>query len=222
MIIVDCEQGTEEWEQARLGIPTASNYDKILTPKQLKVSTSDGYLLDLLADWMLGWPVQSWSSGLSERGTVMEDKAREWYEFTTGVEVERVGFVLRDDKLTGGSPDGFVGEKGGVEIKVPGPKSHIEYLLLDDDVNPHLGQIQGLMYLTGREWWDLVVYSEVLPPIVRRFERDEGYMVKLARALFIFNERLHEAKEKLSQYGRGGPTVSLDQIVDAFRMGRVG
>jgi hypothetical protein len=32
MIILDLEQGTPEWLQARLGIPTASNFGNIITP----------------------------------------------------------------------------------------------------------------------------------------------------------------------------------------------
>ncbi|HSH45084.1 MAG TPA: hypothetical protein VK966_04470 [Longimicrobiales bacterium] len=36
MIWLDVEQGSGEWEAARLGIPTASQYDRILTAKTLK------------------------------------------------------------------------------------------------------------------------------------------------------------------------------------------
>lgn len=32
MIVIDCEQGTEDWWQARIGIPTASDFDRIVTP----------------------------------------------------------------------------------------------------------------------------------------------------------------------------------------------
>ena len=43
MIIHDVEQGTQEWLRVRFGVITASNADKILTPKTKKPSTQVEY-----------------------------------------------------------------------------------------------------------------------------------------------------------------------------------
>ncbi len=58
MKIIQCEQGTPEWFQARLGIPTCSRLDEVLTPKTLKLSTPAGkYRNQLLAEWLVGYPL---------------------------------------------------------------------------------------------------------------------------------------------------------------------
>src|SRR5690606_40373044 len=74
MRIVDVMQGTPEWEMARLGIPTASQADRILTPGRLKpAAASREYLHQLLAEWILGYPIEwSASSQYMQRGTDLE------------------------------------------------------------------------------------------------------------------------------------------------------
>ena len=53
MIISEHEQGTDEWMQERIGIPTASNFDKIFTTTLKPSSTSKTYLNTLLAEWFV-------------------------------------------------------------------------------------------------------------------------------------------------------------------------
>ena len=43
MIILDMEQGTEEWLQARMGIPTASAFDRIFTASFKPSAQSNAY-----------------------------------------------------------------------------------------------------------------------------------------------------------------------------------
>jgi hypothetical protein len=98
--IVNVQQGTDAWLIARLGVPTASCFDKLVTPKGLKASASaTGYLAQLAAEWFLGTPLDEASSGYMDRGTGMEAEARRYYELAQDVTVEQVGFVLTDDGM---------------------------------------------------------------------------------------------------------------------------
>ena len=54
MIIHGCEQGTDEWFQARCGIPTASSFDKLITPTGKPSTQADAYMHQLLAEWVMG------------------------------------------------------------------------------------------------------------------------------------------------------------------------
>lgn len=203
MIKLDVEQGTPEWEAARIGIPTASRFDEILTPKTLKPSTSaTKYRSQLLAEWLCGTSIDfSGNSGFMDRGKEMEPEARAWYEFSRKCEIDRVGFVLRDDGETGGSPDGLVGVDGGIEIKCPAIHTHIGYLLEPATlVSDYRGQTQGYMYLTGRAWWDVISYHPDLPKVVQRIPRDEEYIAALDRALNVFIEYLTAAKKQLEPH----------------------
>ena len=58
MKTVKVEQGSAEWALSRLGIPTASCYDRLLTPKTRKPSASrHAYRAELMAEWLMGQPL---------------------------------------------------------------------------------------------------------------------------------------------------------------------
>lgn len=211
MTILDMEQGSLEWMVARLGLPTASRYDQLLTPKGLKPSASQQpYRAELLAEWLLGQPLEWGTDGVMERGTELEAEARRFYEMDRDVEVRQVGFILRDDGLTGGSPDGLVGADGVLEIKCPMAKQHVRYML--GEKPEHTGQVQGLLHLTGRAWCDVLSYNPELPPVLVRVERDEAYLAALVPILYAFAEQCSADRERYQahriprpwQAGEGG------------------
>lgn len=203
MKVLHMQQGTPEWHQARLGIPTCSRLDEVLTPKTLKLSTSAGkYRNQLLAEWLVGYPLDfGGSSAFVDRGTEMEPEARAYYELQRDVEVETVGFMLRDDEMMGGSPDGLVGDAGGLEIKCPALHTHIGYLL-DPSllVATYQSQVQGYLYITGREWWDILSYNPDLPDVTVRITRDEAYIAALDVALAGFVADLRSARGRLEPH----------------------
>ena len=121
MIILDCEQGTQAWTEARLGIPTASEFSRIVTPTGKLSAARDGYMAELLAEWALGQPVSEFmGTDWTERGHMLEDAAREYYGVIRDVEPRTVGFLYRDESRTcGASPDSLVGSNGLLETQVP-------------------------------------------------------------------------------------------------------
>ena len=196
MIVIDCQQGSPEWHQARLGIPTASQFHRLITPKTRKPSEqAHGYMLELIAERLIGEPLSSFSTGLMDRGNEVEDRAIAYYQFQRDCAVTRVGFLLHDDGLAGCSPDGLIGKDGGLEIKCPGPKKHVENLLgLDlDDVM----QAQGGLWVTGRKWWDVMSYHPDMPPVIRRIERDEKLIYDLGAAALELHHALVDARATL-------------------------
>lgn len=198
MKIINVEQGSQEWVQARLGIPTASRFDRIVTPTgQLSKSATD-YMYELIAESIIGQPCENGKSQFMERGTELEDEAVALYEFEKNINVKRVGFCLTDDGLVGCSPDGLIGEDGGLEIKSPAAKNQIGYVLNDQSFYPkYKPQVQGNLYVAEREWWDLLSFNPVLPSPIVRIYRDEEYIGKLEQALAEFNEKMLELREKI-------------------------
>ncbi|HEX6926796.1 MAG TPA: YqaJ viral recombinase family protein [Longimicrobiaceae bacterium] len=201
MRILTMEQGSPEWMNARLGIPTASRFSEIITPATLKPSKSASkYRNQLLAEWLLGYPID-WSNGGSawtDRGREMEGEARAFYEMQFDVDVVRVGFVLREDGRVGGSPDGLIGTDGGVDFKCPALHTHIGYMLEPDKLAAdYRAQVQGYMYLTGRAWWDLFAYSPALPHVRVTVERDAEFQAALGAALDAFVADLDRCREQL-------------------------
>jgi hypothetical protein len=124
---IECEQGSPEWLTARLGIPSASQFSKIVTGKGGKSTQVEAYINQLVAEELTGETTLVYVNEHMKRGTELESDARELYEALTGTTVQEVGFCLHDTVNAGCSPDGLVGEDGGLEIKCAAPSTHVEW-----------------------------------------------------------------------------------------------
>ena len=200
MRVVECTQGSPEWAAARLGVPTASQFSRIVTTKGQLSKSATGYLHELLAEYLLGFAVDGASSGFMDRGTALEHEAVAHYEFVKDVDTTPVGFVLRDDGRAGCSPDRLVGDAGGLELKCPAVGTHVGYLLNEPATKYHT-QVQGCIWICEREWWDLMSYNPELPPAIVRVPRDAAFIAVLEKTLGQFAEWLDEAKAKLERAG---------------------
>jgi|SRR5579872_268050 len=213
---------TPEWIQARLGIPTASEFHRIVTAKGKLSAQSVGYMHRLLAEWILGQPVENWqeTSQWMQRGTDKEDEAIAAYEFQTDTETKPGGFITTDDGLVGCSPDRLVGEDGDLEIKAGLAQTQVGYLLSRQVDEEYRCQLQGRLWITGRKWVDLFAYHPTLPHVLIRVPRDEEYIATLGQALRSFVEIMLRCREELThKYGpfvrpQPEPDHSKDWITD--------
>lgn len=195
MIIHSMEQGTEEWFRVRAGIPTASEFGRLVTPTGKPSKSIDGYAADLAAEVIVGIE-EGWEGNEhTQRGHDGEDPARTWYEFMTDQTIEQVGFVTTDDGLYGCSPDGMVG-KGAVEIKSKKASIHLKaiaHIKKTGQVLPeHKAQIQGVIMIAERAWCDLILYHEKIPPFSFREEPDKKYQKMLRDQLRLVIEMRDE------------------------------
>jgi len=221
MIIHPAPQGSPEWLAARLGIPTASNFGKILTASRNPSKQADAYMNTLLAGWLAGQPVDHETTVWMERGNELEAEARLSYEIQTGQDVEEVGLVYLDERRNvGASPDGLftlspvqwayneedagidykvVGKCAGLEIKCPKASTLVTYY---DKGCPakYVPQVQGQMWVCELEWVDFYAYHPDLKPYLSRVERDEEYIRLLAEAVEAFNNRLSQRREELAKW----------------------
>jgi len=214
MIRHDFPQGSQAWHAARLGIPTASNFGRIITPTGKPSASADAYMHELLAERMLGCPLNTESIDFMERGKALESQAVAFYELQRGVDTEAVGFCLADDECAGCSPDRLVGMEGGLEIKCPSPAVHVGYLLSGGISDKYRPQVQGSLWITGRWWWDTLSYHPDLPPALVRAERDPNYITALEEALSAFCGRLEAADKKLGM--RRGAVEGSAAIMDGL------
>lgn len=189
MKIIDCEQNTPEWIAARLGIPTASEFHRIITAVKGDLSKSARkYAAGLVAETLLGKPLEKPPGSLwvMERGKLLEPLAIQQYGFVTDVEVRKVGLVTTDDGRVGGSPDGLiVGTRGGLEVKCTLDENHMS-IFADGPGDDYKQQVQGNLAICELEWWDLYAYHPELPPVTIRTYRDEPFITKMGAALAEF------------------------------------
>lgn len=197
MQILTCEQGSEEWFAARMGIPTASEFHTVMATGRGggESKTRKTYLLKLAGEVLTGKPMDRFSNHHTDRGHEMEPDARNLYAFMHDCEPECVGFIRNGQK--GCSPDSLVGSDGMVEIKTKLPHLQVECLLGDRVPPEHRAQCQGALWVAEREWIDFVSYWPGLPLFVVREHRDEEYIAKIAAAVDEFNDELAHTIERV-------------------------
>lgn len=179
MTIFHCAQKSQEWWRVRRGIPTASEFDRILSPVKMTPSQSQNpYIDELIADLFDQMyslePDSGFVSKAMQDGIDWEPAARRWYAFDQNVDVNEVGFVVSDCGRFGASPDGLIGDDGGLEIKRPMLKTHIKWLREGVLPNEHKCQVHGELLATKRKWWDFLSYSpsDELPNLIVRVYPD--------------------------------------------------
>lgn len=201
MKIHDCLQGTREWLELRAGIPTASEFGKILTPTGKLSESSEPYMHALIAERLMGHPRVEFMSTWMNRGNQMEAEAVDYYEFQCDCETSRVGFVTNDEQTVGASPDRVVGDDGLLEIKVPKDETHVGYLLRKPADKKYYPQLQGQLWITERKWVDILSYHPEMPMALVRVERDEAYIDSLRKVVMAFSAALEEEYGKLINSG---------------------
>jgi hypothetical protein len=192
-------QGTTAWLKLRAGIPTASCFDMILTPKGKPSTSAERYLYELLAERILGRPIVKAVTTWMDRGSQTEAEAVAYYESLRDLDTKKIGFVTNDAGSIGASPDRLVGADGLLEIKVPKESTHVGYLLNGTVGDTYWPQLQGQLWIAERAWVDIMSYSPDMPEAVIRVERDGEYIHKLACAVTAFSSEL----ERLAAEARG-------------------
>ena len=198
MKILDHIQGSEEWFAARCGIPTSSNFDKILTTKGVVSKQREKYLYRLAGEKITGKSEETYRNDAMLRGQEMEAEARALYELMTGSKVEQVGLCITEEPTVyGASPDGLVGKDGLLEIKSPLISTHVGYLLNKELPMDYYQQLQGQLLVTGRKWVDFFSYYPAMKPLLIRVEPDKVFLKALKVELEIFAKELDELVEKI-------------------------
>lgn len=200
MKILDLEQGTEEWMSHRLGVPTASRFKDIVTPaKGEKSSSYKGYMYELIAEKLINEKTNGFKSEFMERGNEIEPLARASYEFIHEVEVKQVGMIFNDDMTIGISPDGLIGDNGGLEIKCPKPSTLVKYMLDGGLPLEYKPQVMGSLWISGREWWDFLAFHPSMDFFQLRVYRDEAYIKKMEQHLSDFVDELQANFDKIKK-----------------------
>ncbi len=187
------EQGSVDWLFERVGCVTASRFKDVVSKQKSGKPTAERekYLWELVIERLTGQPADHFTSAAMEYGAEQEQYARMAYEAHTGLLVEEVGFVRHPEiPLLGGSPDGVIGDDGGWEAKCPYNSANHLKTIRDGMPEEHMAQVQGSMWLNGRQWWDFVSFDPRMPAglqlYVQRVPRDDAYIAALEKEVRAF------------------------------------
>lgn len=136
------------------------------------------YMYKLIGERVTGKPVESANTWQMQRGHELEPVARELYSMQTDNESVICGFMTNHD--CGFSPDSLVGLDGISEIKTKEPHLQAALLFSNEVPSEHIAQVQGGLWISGREWCDFVSYCPGMPLFVKKVFRDESFIDNIA------------------------------------------
>lgn len=196
----DLIQGSDEWHQARCGMLTASEFDRIITPKTLKIASNEKerlHVWELAAQRISRYVEPQYVSDAMLRGHDDEITALELYA-EHFAPVEMCGFVTNDrwGFTLGCSPDGLVGEDGLIECKSRAQRFQIQTIVEnvgERTIPPEFVlQVQGQLLITERQWSDFISYSGGLPMAIIRVHPIQEVKDAIVEAAAKFEERINE------------------------------
>lgn len=218
MIILDCEQGSPEWHQARCGRVTASRIADVMARTKTGYGAGRAnYMAELIAERLTGEVAEGYTNAAMQWGSEQEANAINAYEFMRDADVRRVGFVIAPHfDMAGASPDGLVGENGLIEVKCPNTATHIDTLLSEKIAQKYVDQMQFQMHCTATKWCDFVSYDPRLPSDlslwVKRIERDDKRITELTEGVTEFLADLEEKLARLQSL-RAPEQTDLEQAI---------
>ena len=199
MIIHDIQQGSWEWMELRNTMVTSSRLPRVFKSEYLSL------IDELIAEELTGeWEDSSYVSDAMQRGLDLESIALDEYERINDVKLIRDGFIQSSTmpKL-GYSPDGRVDKIGGVEVKCPSSKKHIQYLRQQQVPNDYKWQLYlSFLINLDLQWYDFMSYDPRVKQrpvfIIRTFRGDiEQELKEATDGLAKFFTKLEDIKSKI-------------------------
>ena len=198
----DVKQRTPEWDLLRGGRLTASMGKKLVTPTGKASVQYRGEIARIIAEKKgLQLPEFLKPTYWMERGVNLEAEALAWFEVETDLTVEEVGFVTGDDDLTGASPDGIIKcpdeilpikHKIPLELKVPKPATHLQYLMEGGLPKEHIAQVHFQMILCDAPYAYFASYNPNVRPLILKVMRDD-YTKTMEDSLVKYRKEYWEA-----------------------------
>lgn len=168
------EQRSDAWYRARAGRITGSRFVRAMAARNSNAYL--GLVAELATERKTGRSQDGgYVNAAMQWGIEHEPSARRWYERHHGCHVGVIGFVVhRAHDFVGVSPDGLVGDDGLIEIKCPQMKNFRQVMESRTMPPRYRWQVQGQLWVCGRDWLDFVCFYPPGQGIALRIERDEN------------------------------------------------
>ena len=169
MIILNIEQQSEAWFDARCGRVTGTRFASLMAGENTK--THKDLITNIACEIITGKMEETYVNALMEHGIETEPEARKEYETILDIKVKTAGFIIPDEEhkyheWIGISPDGLLPENGILEIKCPLARTHLEYIENGKLPTDYRFQVQGQLFVTGFKYCDFMSYVENMKPFI--------------------------------------------------------
>jgi hypothetical protein len=201
-------QGSQKWHRERMVRPTASEFHRIIQPGGKASEQSRRYMYELIFQRIYkAYACPPPQTLPMSRGQKLETEARQNFRQLTGWGVDEGWFLVTNDGKVGCSPDGIVnsgsGDREALEIKCPDAWRHIMYTI-EGPPRDYKAQLQGIMLVGDFERMHFFSYHPAMPCVVHTVQRDEPFLLQLAKLLMEFVEELDRKEALVRALGNYG------------------
>ena len=194
-------QRSEQWFAERLGLPTASNFGKLITPtgKSTTGKTRETYINELIAESVTGKRQEHFVTYAMQWGIDNEDIARSEFQtwYAKDNEITDANFCFHEIIACGASPDAFIDSDGLLEIKCPQPATLIGYHREGILPDQYKAQVQGQLWVCERDYCKFFAWHPDIPPFLFHVERDEQFIQKLESEIMSVASTIASYSEEL-------------------------
>jgi hypothetical protein len=176
--VADIEQGSQQWKDEKLGVISGTRAHDLMSSN----TTRRTLTATLIRELVTADTKATHQTPAMRRGLDAEPEAASYYSVFYDETVTNQSAYLESDfsPMAACSPDGLVGEEGGVEFKRLDEVNHIKIMLGAPPEKKYVMQCHWAMFITGRSWWDLCFFCETLPDSMKlvtvRINRDDAIM----------------------------------------------
>lgn len=195
-----------DWHKQRLGKFTSSRIGDLMKQGRKKGEiwgkVAESYIYEKVSELLTGLPKETPETFAMAWGTKYEAEAIEKYNEISKQKATPMGTVfIPFNEICGGSPDGFVGKDGIIEVKCPNSHNHFETFITENIKPEYIYQCQGNMLFSGRQWCDFISYDprfqqDDLRIKVIRIERNEEMCDAILERIQLATEKVLEIKEQ--------------------------
>lgn len=167
-----------------------------------------GYMMEIVAAAVTGRDKVGGKSAAMDHGNDTEADAFDHYAAVNFADVRKAQMLIIQDTRIAATPDGFVeNDKDGpglLEIKCPESKTHLATWMSKEFPEQYWCQVQGQLWVSGRQWCDFVSFDNRFPPsmwmVQIRVQRDEEFIAKLAERVEAFADEVDDRMDTIFEY----------------------
>jgi len=170
--VIQADQRSPEWFQARLGRLTGSRAaDMLAVIKSGEAAARRDLRVQLVCERLTQTlQEEAFVNAVMQRGIDLEPAAFAAYEALTGSVARTTGFLAHNELAIGCSLDGHVGDFDGiVELKCPKSATHLAYLRAGVLPTAYVPQVMHNLWVTGAAWCDFLSFDDRFPPGLQTF-----------------------------------------------------
>lgn len=204
----EIEQRSNAWVVKRLGFCGCSRLGDVLAEGRngQPSTTRRNYMAELLCERLTGKHAEHFMTQEMKWGVENENPARSEYEARHGIMVQETGGKEHPSiPWWWGSPDGIVGNDGGIEIKCCNTMNHLDVVFTGKIQTGYIYQISGYVEIFEREWYTYIGYDPRLPENVsfyeKKFYRKDLPIAKVKSGVIQFLSELEDLVDKVKKIG---------------------